>query len=105
MNTLYQKVRRYTFHAHTCIMYICIYFTCTHNLFKLQPLLDRFQMQTAGCCISNLATHYEISGGTDNSLIRDRTETNPESGNKTSRLLSPLVIFTCTNAWKKSQLR
>lgn len=24
-------------------MYICIYFTCTRNLFKLQPLLDWFQ--------------------------------------------------------------
>lgn len=29
-------------------MYICIYFTCSHDLFKLQPLLDWFQMQTTG---------------------------------------------------------
>lgn len=60
-------------------MYIWIYFTCTHNWFKLQPLLDRFQMQTAGCCcISNLATHYEISRGNRQQLEKRQYRNKPK---------------------------
>jgi len=40
-------------------MYICIYFTCKHYLFKVQPLRDWFWMQKTDWCNSSLATHYE----------------------------------------------
>lgn len=48
MNTLYQKVPRYTFPCTYLYMYICIYLTCTRNLFRLEPLPGWVQMQATG---------------------------------------------------------
>lgn len=58
-------------------MYICIYITCKHYLFKVQPLRDWFWMQKTDRCNSSLATHYEDSwkdGETAREAVKKRRE-------------------------------
>lgn len=83
-------------------MYICIYFTCTHNLFKLQPLLDwsRCRQLVNAFQIWQLTMRSQWKHMiAEKRQYRNKTQSQE---NKTQTVSPPPlpVVFTNSRVWK-----